>query len=160
MKQTSVISVLSLGLIGGVVMWGVEWLLVSLGHPLLVPPVSWSVVLWLISAVVVALAWPIRARLNAKTRHTPVDPFYATRVVLLAKASSLTGGGLAGAAIGVLVFLATRPVISQTGLWLSVAALLGAIVLMVAGVIAEKWCMLPPDSSDTDAIGLPEGEPG
>jgi hypothetical protein len=160
MKPTTWVTLASAGLGGAVLLWGTQWVLVSMGQPALVPPATWSSVMVMIAGLLLVLAWPIRARQKSPETSKPVDPFYSTRVVLLAKASSLTGAGLLGGALGVLVFLATRPVVSSTGLWLSVAAVFGAILLLVAAWVAEKWCTLPPDESDTDAFGVPEGEPG
>jgi len=160
MKPTSWVSLISATLAGGVVLWGAQWVLVSMGKPALVTPGTWSSVIVMIAGVLVLLAWPIRARQRSPQTSKPVDPFYATRVVLLAKASSLAGAGLLGGALGVLVFLVTRPVVSSTGLWLGVAAVFGAIVLLVAAVVAEKWCTVPPDEGDNDGFALPEGEPG
>jgi len=160
MKPTNWVTLVTLGGVGAGVLWSIEWVLVSRGLPAVIPPVSWSLGLWLIAAVIVALAWPIRTRSQTQGSAGLLDPFYATRVLLLAKASSLTGAVLSGAALGVVLFVATRPVVSDSSLWLGVAAMLGAIVLVVAGLVAEKWCTLPPDSTDTEGIALPEGEPG
>ena len=160
MKPTSWVSLVSLGLAGGVLLWGTQWVLVSTGQPALVPPATGSAVMVMIAAVLLVLAWPIRARQKDPTRHRPVDPFYATRVVLLAKASALAGAFGWGAALGVFIFLVTRPVFSQAGLWLSANAVLSTILLLVAAMVAEKWCTLPPDTDDHDVFGVSEGEPG
>ena len=54
-------------------------------------------------AIVVALALPIR-RATRGTLAAPVNPFWALRIAILAKASSIVGAGLAVA--GLLVFVA------------------------------------------------------
>lgn len=84
-----------------------------------------------------------------------VDPVYAVRVLAFAKASSLAGSVLAGGSAGVLVFVLTRPVIAQGLLPESIAGVVGAVVLLVAGLVAESWCLLPPDSRDARHAAAP-----
>jgi hypothetical protein len=91
------------------------------------------------------------------TAKSRVDPFYATRAVVLAKASSLTGALLGGAAVAVLVFLLTRSVIPPvSSLALAIATVVAGIVLLVGGLIAEKMCTLPP--TDDDPTQLPASQ--
>jgi hypothetical protein len=91
-------------------------------------------------------------------KKPPVDPFYATRVVLLAKAGSLAGSALTGVGIGFLIFFASRPVVSSDALWPSIVAVVGALVLIVSALIVERWCTLPPDSPESGDDAVPEGE--
>jgi hypothetical protein len=144
--------------IGAVVAWAGEGLLVGSGQPALVPPLTWGVALFLLGGLVVALAWPIRAHREPESMRSPVDPFYATRVLLLAKASAIAGSILCGVGVGFLVFFLGRPVVSEPALWLSFVATVGAVVMMVAALVAERWCALPPESHTPDAQGAPEGE--
>ena len=75
-----------------------------------------------------------------------VDPFYATRVVVLAKASSLAGALVTGLAAAILVFLLTRSVLPAVGsLTMAVVTAVGAVVLLAGGLVAEKMCTLPPE---------------
>ncbi len=160
MKHTSTRSIVIAAFIGAVVVWLIEALLVRLGEPVLIPPRTWSVALVILGGAIMALAWPIRSWVHGHTTLGIVDPFYATRVVLLAKSMSVGGAGVMGGALGILAFLVSRPVLSPDGLWLSGAAVVGAIVLMVGGMVAERWCTLPPGTSEGDAFGAPEGESG
>lgn len=157
MRHTTARSLVISAVVGGVLLWGIEVLLVTLGEPVLVPPQTWSIALVVLGGAIMALAWPIRAHARSTDRKGLMDPFYATRVVLLAKSMALGGAVLTGGAIGALLFLGTRPVVPAAGLWLSGAAVVGAIVLMTGGVIAERWCTLPPGSSTGDPEGEPEG---
>lgn len=84
-----------------------------------------------------------------------VDPVFAIRVLAFAKASSLAGSVIGGAAVSVVVFVLTRPVIAEALLPLSIAGLVGAAVLLVAGLIAESWCVLPPDDRDAQRANAP-----
>lgn len=149
-----------LAIIGGVVAWALQGVLGMLGQPVIVPPWSWGVGLGLLGALLLGIAWPIRQRLHSGTRSDLLDPFYATRVVLLAKSSTLSGAVFLGGALGVGVFFLMRPVVTPDNLWASAAALLGAILLMGGGIAAERWCTLPPDSTSGSALDEPEGTIG
>jgi len=158
MRHTSGSALLIGTLIGGVLGWAGQWLLVVSGNPALVPPVTWGAALGALGAVLLALAWPIRSHVRGVDRKPPVDPFYATRVVLLAKAGSLAGSALTGVGIGFLIFFASRPVVSSDALWPSIVAVVGALVLSVSALIVERWCTLPPDSPESGGDAVPEGE--
>jgi|AntAceMinimDraft_6_1070360.scaffolds.fasta_scaffold22672_2 drug/metabolite transporter (DMT)-like permease len=158
MILTKASTLASFALTGGVVVGAGQAVLTRLGEPALIPPPTWGVSLALLGAIVLGLAWPIRSRVRHPEKGTLVDPMYATRVVLLAKASSLVGSGLAGGAIGLGFFFFTRPVLSPPTLFLVGLAVVGAVVLMVGGLVAERWCSLPPDGPGSSSLGGPEGE--
>lgn len=121
----------------------------ALGAQKFVPEVSLSITLALIAVVIVALAVPVRQATRAE-RPRRVDPFYATRVLLLAKASAVAGALLAGVAAGLVIELLVRPVWVTGSLWRMLGMLAAAIVLLVAGLVAETLCMLPPDDDESD----------
>ena len=158
MRHTSGSALLIGALIGGVLGWAGQWLLVISGNPALVPPVTWGAALGALGAVLLALAWPIRAHVRGVNKKPPVDPFYATRVVLLAKAGSLAGLALGGLGIGFLIFFASRPVVSSDAVWPSIVAVVGAVVLSMSALIVERWCTLPPDAHESGGDAAPEGE--
>jgi hypothetical protein len=133
---------------GGAVGWLLEITLTASSAPAAVLPYTLAVALIVIGALVVAFALPVRRAVRDRTRQR-VDPFYATRVVVLAKASSIAGALIGGAALGILVFFLTRPVIAGTGsIFQSIAAAVGAVVLLTCGLVAEYMCSLPPDEPD------------
>ncbi|MEK9578120.1 MAG: DUF3180 domain-containing protein [Aquiluna sp.] len=157
MKTTRVGSLIGLAVIAGLVSYLVEALLVRLGEPQFIPPITLGVALFFIGVIIPVMAWPIRKTTRAtedSPKSAPVDPFYATRVLLLAKAGALTGAVLAGVGLGIVVFVVTRVVLASTPLVLTLISMIGGVVLSVGGVIAERWCQIPP----TDAEGLEEGE--
>jgi hypothetical protein len=83
-----------------------------------------------------------------RENHT-VDPFYATRVVVLAKASSIAASLLFGATVAIVVYLLTRSVVAGVGsIFASGAAVVGSVVLLICGLVAENWCSIPPDDKD------------
>lgn len=112
------------------------------GVAVLVPPVSLAVALALIAVLLVAFAWPVRSAAKGERR---IDPFFATRVVVLAKASALAGALLAGAAAGILFYLLSRAVVPLGSSLTAGATLVAAVALVAAALVAEHWCSLPPD---------------
>lgn len=162
MTRTPPLVLVALGVISAVVAFLLQLTLGAIGLSKLVPQLTLSVTLVLIAVVVVALAWPVR-RATRGARHPGdrpapkrrVDPFYATRVVLIAKASAVAGAILAGAGVGVLVELLTRPVSAAATVWGAVAMLVAAALVLVAGLLAESWCTVPPDDDEKPQGGVP-----
>jgi hypothetical protein len=145
-----------MAILGAVAGWFLETALVVTGRAAFIPPVTLAAALALIGVIVVVLALPVY-RVVKGTAKSRVDPFYATRAVVLAKASSLTSALLGGAAVAVLVFLLTRSVIPPvSSLALAIATVVAGIVLLVGGLIAEKMCTLPP--TDDDPTQLPASQ--
>ena len=153
MKRTRISSLLGLGLAGAVAGFLIDLAIASAGRPVLVPPLTVPLTLVVVAALVIGLAIPIH-RATKGTLRRPIDPFRAMRVVVLAKASSLVGALLLGASGGVLVYLLSRPVVPSLGsVWQDVATIVGALVLLVAGLVAEHLCTIPPTDDDDPAVG-------
>lgn len=156
MTRTRFSTIVLLALVGGAIGWVFEAALVAMGRAIIVPPVTLSVALVLIGAIVIAMAVPVW-RVVRGTAKKRVDPFYATRVVVLAKASSLAGSLLAGGAVAIMIFVLTRSVLPALGsVGLTVAASVCAVLMLVAGLIAEKMCTLPPQNDATDSQRNPK----
>lgn len=183
MKRTSATALLALALIGALAGFALETTLVLTGRARFDPPYTLPFALVLMAALVIVLVLPVwrstrdgrggrsgrggrggrddrrsrgpRMAEAGRIAREPVDPFYATRVVVLAKASALTGALLAGAGVGILVWLLTRSVVAGLGSTvMAIVAAGGALVLMIAGLVAEHLCTVPPDDEDD---GHPEG---
>ena len=155
MKPTRPASLISLAAIGIVAGWVAELMLVGSGRPSLVPPLTLGIALGLIGALVVFAALPV-SRVARGVAGARVDPFYATRIVLLAKASGLAGAIVTGFAIAVLVYLLSRSVVASAGsVSMAVVTLVGAGMLLAGGLVAEKMCTLPPED-DGPRSGLPD----
>ena len=158
MKRTSWLVLASGALIGGGFGLLTQWLIVVRGFSALVIPLTLSSVSVLIGLILLGLAWPVRQKVRSDTIRPRLDPLYAVRVLLLAKASSLTGSLLGGTALGFLVFALSRPVINEEHAWLAGGGIVGAIVLTVGGALAEMWCILPPEAGGDQTEPHPEGE--
>ena len=162
MSRTKPFVLVLLAVAGAVVLFGAETVLVRLGEPQFTPPITLGVALAFIGVILPVLAWPIRQSTrvtDGAPRAATVNPFYATRVLLLAKAGALTGSILAGAGAGVLLFVTTRAVIPPTPVVLAVVTVVGGLVLTGGSLLAERWCQIPPPANDTSPPGVTEGEP-
>lgn len=146
MSRTRAMPLLLSALGGFAAAYLLDVVLAMRGLAVFVPPVSLAVALALIAAVLIALAWPVRRAAAGERR---IDPFYATRVVVLAKASALAGALLAGAGAGILTYLLTRAVVPLGSSLTAGATLIAALALIGAALLAEHFCALPPDDHDT-----------
>lgn len=145
-KAGVVVLIAAVGLVVGAL---AELALSASGNPIVVPPLTFALTLGVVGVLVVALAWPVRRATKAEKGR--VDPFYATRVLVFAKASALTGALLLGAALGALLFLVTRPIIGVGSVAIVGASVLGAVVLLVGGLVGEHFCRAnPPDDDEPD----------
>ena len=155
MTRTNPLHLVLLVAFGGVLTWTLETTLAASGRAVLIPPFTLAIALVLIGVMVVIMALPVR-RVARRVPGATVDPFYATRVVIIAKASSLAGALLAGGGLGVGFFLLSRPVLPAVGsITMAFAAALGAVVLLVAGLVAEHMCTIPPDEPDQTQDVMP-----
>lgn len=157
MKRTSAGVLVGAAFLGAVVGFGVDQVLTAMGRASITPAYSLSILFGFLALAVLAFAWPIRRAVLARpARH--IDPFRAIRIAVLARASSLLAALTGGGGIGLLLFVSTRgtvaPVGSLTAIVVTIAA---SVVLLVAALIAEKFCTLPKDDDDepdgTDTAG-------
>lgn len=150
MKRTAPAALALLALGGAVVAFLAELAIAASGLPIIIPPISLGLTLVALGVVVVLLAWPVRRAVRAKVKMH-IDPFRAMRVAVLAKASAFSGALFAGAGIGLLFYLLSRSVAPVTSsLWLAIAMAGGGVILLIAGLVAEHFCVLPPDDRDSE----------
>lgn len=134
-------------------------LLISRGFALPVSPVNFVVAIFLISLVLLALAVPIWRYRNAlrnqssKSRPKRVDPFYAVRVVLLAKATAISGALFAGWHIGLLILQVGSAVVVSGLVLQNAFGLAGSVLMIVAGLVTEFICRLPDEPKNETAPG-------
>lgn len=150
MRRTSPLALLGIAVVGAVIGWLLQVGLVASGAPSFIPPVTLYSVLFLLAVGLLLLGRPVRRLLKGKADR-PIDPFYAMRVLLLAKASGLTGALLVGAAGSLLVYAVTRTGTTATpAFWPDVLTGVGALALSAAGLVVEWWCRIPPqDRADS-----------
>lgn len=151
MTRTKVSTLVTLVAIGAASGFLVQVALAAASMPKFRPEYTLALSLVFIAGITIALAVPIRRATRATVR-TRIDPFHATRVVLFAKASSLAGALLTGAAAGLLAELVIRSGgLNTDSLLRSLAVLTGSIAVLVAGLVGEFLCTVPPGDDDRDA---------
>jgi hypothetical protein len=157
-KPTAPTTLLALAVIGGALMYAAELVLLRLGQPIVVPPITLAVALALLGVIIPVLAWPVRNVTRDGSSPGYIDPFYATRVLLVSKAGSLTASALTGGAIGVLAFLIGRAVIAWPQVLVTSLTLAGGILMLAGALLAERWCAIPPSDAEESSPAA-EGEP-
>ncbi|WP_337002732.1 MULTISPECIES: DUF3180 domain-containing protein [unclassified Microbacterium] len=148
MRRTSVGLLFVLALLAGGAGFLLDHLLTAAGRATFTPSLLLPVLLLLIAAAALGVAWPVRRSVRSGIR---IDPFRALRAATLARASSLVGAIMAGFGAGLLVFLLSRPVEPPVGSTVAMLALIAsAIVLVIAALVAEQFCTLPKDPDDSE----------
>lgn len=156
MRRTSPGILVLAAVLGGGAGFLLNQLLTAGSRPTFTPVIMLPILLVILGAIDIALAIPIARATRGRT-SAPVNPFRALRIAMLAKASSIVGAALGGLALGLLVFLLTRPVIPSIGSMTTIiaTAVCGA-VLVAAGLVAEHLCTIRKDDHDDE----PPGEGG
>lgn len=126
--------------------------LVGRGLAVPVSPTNLLITLIAISLVLLGLSIPIwryRSALKQSSTQRPkrVDPFYAVRVLLLAKASSLAGMLFASWHLGVVLFQLSGAVVVQDLVLQNTLGFASSAMLIVAAIITEQICRLPQDKN-------------
>ena len=155
MTRTKASTLVILAAIGAAVGFLAQVALASGGLQRYRPEYTLALSLLFLAGIVIALAVPIRRATRATVR-TRIDPFHATRVVLFAKASSIAGALLTGAGAGLLTEVLVRGGgVNTDSLLRTLAVLAGAVALLVAGLVGEWLCTVPPsdDEPDVDPTG-------
>ena len=142
-------------LVAGVAAAAVAWLVVdnyygSLPRLPWLPPVS----IFALAVVEAVMARTTKARIEHRPGTARVDPLSVARFVVLAKASALAGALISGAYLSVAGWL-----VLQRGRGLTAAAddtpaavagLVGGLALVVAGLLLERACRVPPRPDDDE----------
>lgn len=155
-KPTKIINLITVAILVGVAGFFVIQQLVGNGFP--APAIELNLVLIqpALAIILVLSAIPMfRYRSGLKkfetekgNRPSRVDSTYAVRTVALAKSVSLTGSIFAGWALAVLVSQLISP--EATRFLMTILGLVGAVVMVGAGLLIENIFRIPPDR-DTDA---------
>ncbi|MFS0853014.1 DUF3180 family protein [Microbacterium sp. 179-I 3D4 NHS] len=148
MRRTSAGLLVALAVVGAGVGFLLDHVLTISGRATFTPSLLLPVLLLMIAAAALGVAWPVRRSVRTGIR---IDPFRALRAATLARASSLLGALLVGFGAGLLVFLLTRPIDPPVGSTVAMVALIAsAAVLVAAALVAEQFCTLPKDPDDPE----------
>ncbi|HLP22660.1 MAG TPA: DUF3180 domain-containing protein [Microbacteriaceae bacterium] len=150
MKRTALRDLVVAFIAGATVGYLGQVVLTAFGARMLVPPLTFPATLVAVAILVFALAWPIRSALRGERRR-PVNAIRASRIVVLAKASSASGAVLLGLACGWAIFALSRTVVPDGDVLLKhLAAVLAAGLVLTVGLVAERFCTLPPDDTEPE----------
>jgi Protein of unknown function (DUF3180) len=128
------------------------WLLLHTIYTKL-PPLPWTGVPALLVAAFVE-AWTgrdLQNRIAGKGNLKPAAPLFVSRMVALAKASSLAGAAIAGLAAGFVIYLAgslNASVPRQDAL--TAAVTLAASVVLACAALYLEYCCRVPDRTGRD----------
>jgi hypothetical protein len=157
MKPTKILSLLAGILISATVTFVIVKAVIANGGSVPVAPKNLLISIPSIAIIELLAAIPIfryRRELSkfASTGKRPkrIDPFYAVRILALAKATAISGSLFAGFALSLVILQATLPVIPDS-IWLNAIALVESILLIVIAIIIERACKLPEDSDAPEA---------
>jgi hypothetical protein len=131
----------------------------SNGGQVPVTPLNLILTLAAISIILVSFAVPMvryrralaeQIKNAAAPRPKRLNPFYAVRLLLLAKATALAGGLFTGWHLGVIWMQISSPVTTDS-IWQNVFALLASIAMVVVGIIVERICRIKDDGAESEA---------
>lgn len=156
MKPTKITNLITTAALAGVVGFFVIQQLVGNGLPAPIFGLNLVLIQPALALILVLSAIPImryrsglkKFEIEQAKRPARVDPNYAVRTLALAKAFSLTGSIFVGWAVAVLVY----QLVSTEGakLLLTILGIVGALIMVVAGLVIENLFRIPPDK-DADA---------
>jgi hypothetical protein len=114
--------------------------------------------------VVLTLVMGIRVlRWRNGKKKKMLNPFLAAWTLVLAQACAYTGAMLLGWHAGIFVQLLQIWSLrnSQELTWLALGMAGGGLVMIIVGLVVERFCRIPPEDGDADpAKGLPGPRPG
>lgn len=118
--------------------------------PISTPTLGISIsVIAIVLLVMVVPIWKYKRSLTkpSAVKLIPVNPFYAVRVLLLAKAAAITSAVFLGWHAGVLVKQFTAPVVVADATTLNISAAATSVLLLVVAFVVEQICKLPNDKN-------------
>lgn len=114
--------------------------------------------------VVLTLVMGIRVlRWRNGKKKKMINPFLAAWTLVLAQACAYTGAMLFGWHAGIFAQLLQIWSLrnSQELTWLALGMAGGGLVMIVVGLVVERFCRIPPEDGEADsAKGLPGPRPG
>lgn len=156
MKQTQIMTLVAWAVSATTAGYLLPLVLINGGGSIPISPWSIVVTLPLIAIVLSILAVPIyryrRAlveiqKTKSLTRPKRLNPFYAVRVVLLAKSIAISGAIFTGWHLGVVWLQVTSPVIPSSTLQ-NALALIGSVLMTLVALIVERICKVTQDAAE------------
>lgn len=95
-----------------------------------------------------AAAAAAAGRAAGVSRPNPVNPFYALRVLVLAKATSVASAVMVGWHFGLIALQLSTPVIAPN-ISNNILAMIGAALALAVALAVERICKLPGESTNS-----------
>ncbi len=156
MRRLSVPLLLAVAAAVGAGSWGINLALVNRGTTPLSVPLTVAVSLVLVGGLALWLGWRVR-QYQAGDRPD-LDPMQAAMTAVFAQATAYAGAALVGVFLGYAIAVGAewsheprRAVVIS-----ALIAAGAALVLTIAGVIAERWCVVD-NGDDSDKPGTRGG---
>ena len=130
----------------------------SNGGQVPVTPLNLILTLVAISVILAGFAVPMlryrralaeQLKNSAAPRPKRLNPFYAVRLVLLAKATAIAGSLFSGWQLGVIWMQISAPVTADS-IWQNGFALLASIAMVGVGLIVERICRIKDEGSEPE----------
>jgi len=86
-------------------------------------------------------------------RPKRLDPFYAVRVLLLAKSTAVASAVVGGFQLGLVILQLSAPVVAAS-VWWNVSGVVGPVLSLVAALIVERACKIPDGGLDGGVDGV------
>lgn len=105
------------------------------------------------------LRWRNSNNPNSTQKKKVLDPLLAARTLVLAQACAYAGTVLLGWHVGIFLDqLRIWGLRSNQGItWLALVMAGGGLVMILVGLLVERFCKIPPEDGDTDST---DGKPG
>ena len=151
-------SLAGFSVVGLVLGLSISQLSAGFGYEFPVSPTSLPVSLLVIAVANYVFSFPIYRyrkqleRYQEGIRPGRPNPFYAVRVLILARSSVLAGALFAGWHAGLLIWLVSFSVAPENLIRSSSFGLVGAVALIIGGLVSQWNCKSPPNS-DSDRDG-------
>lgn len=141
-------------IVAGLAMAALSWLAISRFYGDF-PAIPWlpGLTLLLLAGLEFVAALNTKARIDRRTGTEPVDPLLVARYAVLAKASALAAALFTGLYGGLVAWLVTeqgRLAEAQNDLAPAAIGLVGAVALVVAALVLERACRVPPPPPGSD----------
>ncbi|WP_248763179.1 DUF3180 domain-containing protein [Pseudarthrobacter sp. SSS035] len=159
MKPINPVRLLLIGLVLTVAGWSTTVVTTRYSMATPVLPATALATMGVIVAITLVLGIRVLRWRNSTKRKKALDPILAARTLVLAQACAYAGTVLLGWHVG--IFLDQLRIWNlrsdQAITWVAVAIAAGGLVMIVVGLLVERFCKIPPEDSDA-APG--DGKPG
>ncbi|MCU1433741.1 MAG: hypothetical protein JWR71_466 [Pseudarthrobacter sp.] len=158
MKPINPLRLLFIGLVLTVAGWSATVVTTRYSMATPVLPATALATMAVIVAITLILGIRVLRWRNSTKRKKALDPILAARTLVLAQACAYAGTVLLGWHAGIFLDqLRIWNLRSDQGItWVAVAVAGGGLVMIVVGLLVERFCRIPPE--DTEASG--DGTPG